>query len=122
MPSGSSAPLTPAHLEISTPVLPGSTLDSTLPIAPATPAASPQIPQVDAIAQTLAPGTYDVSVSPTTPAIATPLPTLSPAVATPSPVPSVVEIPPVAPLQPPQFPTLCNGYSISPINSGPPTV
>ncbi|GAB4345684.1 MAG: hypothetical protein OHK0047_39100 [Leptolyngbyaceae cyanobacterium] len=49
---------------------------------------------MDAIAQTLAPGTYDISVSPTIPAIATPLPALSPAVATPSPVPSVVATPP----------------------------
>lgn len=92
--SGSSALLISANLEISTPVLPGSTLDSTLPIAPATSVASPQIPQVDAIAQTLAPGTYDISVSPTIPAIATPLPALSPAVAKPSPVPSVVATPP----------------------------
>lgn len=91
---GSSAPLIPANPGNSTPVLPGSTPDSTLSIVPATSATSPQIPQVDAIAQTLAPGTYDVSVSPTTPAIATPLPAVSPSVAITSPVPSVAATPP----------------------------
>lgn len=68
--SASSAPLIPIAAEnpVSAPV--GSTSTPALPIAPAP--SSPQLPQVDAIAQTLAPGTYDVTVSAASPTIATP--------------------------------------------------
>lgn len=94
--SASSAPLTPIDTANPATTLAGNTLDSIIQSAPTTPAPLPQVPQVEAIAQTLAPGTYDISVSAsTTPVVTTPLPdsAFSVAATSPPPTPAAAPIP-----------------------------
>lgn len=92
----SSAPLLPVDTGNSPAIPTGSTLDPTLSISPATSAPLPQVPQVEAIAQTLAPGTYDVSVSTEiSPATMAPLPepSFSMTATPPAPTPAAAPIP-----------------------------
>lgn len=93
--SASSVPLIPVTSGNSAPVVPASTLDPTFAIAPTTPTPSPQISQVAAIAQTLTPGTYDVSV---TPSVTAPLPAVTPPQPNPSSVTTIPPTPAAAPI------------------------